>query len=77
MAMRTCVFPNLAAEMARKGHTQSDVAAMLGLKQAAVSMRMAGKKEWGIGEINTLCSKYGKPYEYLFAMEGKEIAADG
>lgn len=66
MAWRTCVFPNLAAEMARNNHTQGDIAAMLGYSQSAVSVRMAGKIEWSMKEINTLCNQYGKDYEYLF-----------
>ena len=77
MAMRTCIYPNLAAEMARHQHTQGDVANMLGLKQAAVSTRIAGKTKWSIGEISTLCNHYGRSYEYLFTEEGKEHAANG
>lgn len=73
MAMRTCVYPNLAAEMARCGHTQADIADMFDLKQAAISMRLAGKVNWTLGEVNALCAEYGKDYEYLFAQEGKGV----
>lgn len=76
MAMRTCIYPNLAAEMARCGHTQTDVADMLGLKQSAISTRMAGRTDWTINEVTILCAKYGRDFGYLFKTGEMESATD-
>lgn len=74
MAMRKCVYPNLAAEMARCNHSQADIADMLGLGQAAISKRMSGRTKWTINEVSILCAKYGRDFGYLFEREENETS---
>ena len=59
-------FPELLAEMARRGETQETIAKLLGLTRATISRKLSGKIEWTIGEIEILCEYYGKDYYQLF-----------
>jgi transcriptional regulator with XRE-family HTH domain len=42
------IYPNLAAEMARKNITQKDIAKVLGVKQQTISGKLTGKTEFSI-----------------------------
>lgn len=64
--MKSPKYPNLLAEMARRGETQKSLAEILGLSVNCISQKMNGKTEWNIGEIEKLCEHYGKDYYELF-----------
>lgn len=64
--MKKIKYPELAAEMARRGETQKTVADLLGIAHSSLSRRLSGKIEWSIGQIETLCEHYGKDYYELF-----------
>lgn len=64
--MGKVMFPNLVAEMARRGEKQKDIAKLLGLPVASICMRLKGETKWGIGEIDILCEHFGKDYYQLF-----------
>lgn len=67
MGRRRSAYPNLAAEMRRHGETQGDLARLLGFKtQAPISLRMCGKTEWTLHEVECISSHYGKSYDELF-----------
>lgn len=59
-------FPNLLAEMKKRGETQYDLAKMLKVTQATMSRKLAGKVQWRIGEIEDICEHYDKGYYELF-----------
>lgn len=59
-------YPNLSAEMARRGDTYSTLAILLGISVSAAARRLNGSVEWTKSEIDTLCDHYEKDYDYLF-----------
>ena len=60
------MFPNLEAEQARHSHTNTDVAAELGMSRASYE---AKKKDgrFSITDANALCDLYHCSYSYLFS----------
>lgn len=70
MAMRLCVYPNLAAEMARCNDTQKTLADALGVSQSSLCLKMSGRRGFTMHEIDSACRRYDKSYEELFR-EGK------
>lgn len=64
--MNKVYFPELAAEMARRGENQGFIAKLLDLPQAGVSGRLNGKIEFSKSEIDKICDHYKKSYEELF-----------
>lgn len=63
---RKNLYPDLRAEMARRGETHKDLAKLLFLDTSAISRRLSGEIEWSIGEIETICNYYKKNYYELF-----------
>ena len=62
------MFPNLEAEMARNGHTNTLTAVKLGVSRQAFE----NKKKTGLfklDEIRKLLNLYGQSFEYLFATQ--------
>ena len=59
-------FPNLRAEMSKRGETQKTLAELLGLTIATISRKLTGKIEWSLGEVELICEHYGKNYYELF-----------
>lgn len=59
-------YPNLAAEIARKGETQQELANLLGISRPTVCYKLQGKVDWTIGEIEILCEHFQKDYYQLF-----------
>lgn len=71
MGKRNTVFPNLAAEMRRRGETQGDIAKLLGLNSySSISAKMNGIRDFRICEIETICNHYGMTFEDLFTRGG-------
>lgn len=50
---------NVAAEMARSGLTQIDLAGMLGMHQTALSRRLTGRTEWTLSEAKRVADVLG------------------
>lgn len=63
---KTIKYPGLSAEMARRGETQEKLAEILGLSRPTVNMKLSGKIDWSIGEIEKLCEHFKKDYYQLF-----------
>lgn len=62
------MFPNLEAEQARNGHTNEEVAKILGMtRQAYEHKKKTGK--FKLKEINILIETYRVDFSYLFASE--------
>ena len=60
------LFPNLRAEMARRGETIGDIGKLVGLSYSTIKFRFSGKSDWTISEIETICDYFGKDYYELF-----------
>ena len=65
------VAANIRAEAARRRFSQSSMAAVLGLNQAAVSRRMTGKVEFSASELSKLAEAFDVPVSTFFG----EVAA--
>lgn len=59
-------FPNLLAEMARNGEAQKDLADLLKTNKSTMSRKLAGKTEWTVSDVETICEHYKKDYYTLF-----------
>lgn len=59
-------FPKLMAEMKKRKENQNTIAKLLNESQATISRKLAGKFEWTIGEVDTLCEHFKKDYYQLF-----------
>jgi len=64
--MKKVLYPDLVAEMAKRGETQKTIAKLIGIANTNVSKRFSGKKDWSISEIEKICDYYGKSYDELF-----------
>ena len=59
-------YPNLLAEMAKNGDTQTSLGKVIGLSKVTMCLKLAGKTEWTISEIDKICEHYKKDYYELF-----------
>lgn len=66
---------NVRAEMARKGVTQSELAAALGLSQTVISSRLRGKTPFDVNEITTTAAFLGLPVVSLILPTAPVTAA--
>lgn len=64
---------NLRAEMARRGIRQTDLAEVLGMSQASLSNRLAGKAEWKLSELQVIAQHMGIPLTRL--LEDEAVSA--
>lgn len=62
---------SIRAEMARRGRTQRDLGALLGMSQPTVSGRMTGRTDFTITELRAVARWLGVP---LTALLGDEAA---
>lgn len=60
------IYPNLMAEMARKGDTLTSLSKWLEMSLPLLHSRVSGKTMWKIHEIDKLCNRYDTDYETLF-----------
>ena len=62
------MYPNLRAEMARRGVTMSQVAAELNVQLATLSRKMSGANDFTLGEARAIKDflKVDLPIEELF-----------
>ena len=59
-------YPNIAAEMAKVGMTQKDLAKELGLSAPNVHYRLYGEVEWKVKECIIVCNLLNADFRYLF-----------
>jgi DNA-binding Xre family transcriptional regulator len=59
-------YPNLILEIKRRGETQDDLSKILGITRATFNLKLQGKSEWTISEIEKICEHYDMNYYELF-----------
>ena len=60
-------YPNLRAEMARRGMKQKDLANLLGVTEATVSRWLAGSRAMKLEEAKKVANELNERLDYLFA----------
>lgn len=66
------LFPEIAAEMARRGETHEDLAKLLELDRTQVTRKLKGEIEWSIGDIEVMVLHYDSDFHTLFRRNKKE-----
>lgn len=59
-------YPNLLAEMARRGEKQKTIAKLLGIAIPTICRKLSGQSNFSISEVEILCEHFGKDYYELF-----------
>lgn len=66
-------YPNLEAEIARRGIKKKDMADKLNLTPKSLSNKLVGKTDFGVKEVRCIQSMLpGTTFEQLFEHEGGE-----
>lgn len=60
------LYPNLCAEMARKGESAEDLAKLLNVAGLTVYNKLNGNTDFKLSEINAICKHYDSDYYTLF-----------
>ena len=63
------MFPNIRAELARKGMTIGDLAGKLNLCQRSVSQKLRGQRQWRLSEIVAMAKEFSCSCDYLAMRE--------
>ena len=66
-------YPNLAAEMARRGENAKDLESLLHTERSAVFRKLQGKAKWTLGDVEVLCEHYKMDYYKLFKKNEREV----
>lgn len=71
------IYPNLRAEMGRKGMTIKDLAESVSINRDTLSRKLSGKAQINLGEAFRIQEQVfpGLNVEYLFAEDGDEYAS--
>lgn len=69
---RFILFPEIEAEMIRRGETQQDLANLLDLDRTQITRKLKGDIQWTIGDVEILTHHYNKDYWELFRKNKKE-----
>lgn len=59
-------YPNLRAEMTRRGYKLEDLAKIIEVGVPAISQKLNGNRDFGTDEIKLICNHFNLPFEYLF-----------
>lgn len=66
------LFPEIVAEMERRGESRKDLARLLELDVSQVTRKLNGNIQWTIGDIEVMTLHYGKDFWELFRKNKKE-----
>ncbi len=66
------LFPEIVAEMERRGESRKDLAKLLELDVSQVTRKLNGDIQWTIGDIEVMTLHYGKDFWELFRKNIKE-----
>jgi transcriptional regulator with XRE-family HTH domain len=59
-------YPNLRAEIARRGYTLNDFGKIIGVSPGAISLKLNGKRDFDIVEVKKICEHFNMSFEQLF-----------
>lgn len=62
-------YSKLTLEMKNNKATQKHLSEILGITDVSFRKKLAGKTDWTIGEIETLCDYFKRDYYELFGKE--------
>ena len=62
-------YPVLVTEMKKHKETQEALGKLLGVNRMTIGLKLMGKYDWTISEIDALCEHYKKDYYELFKGE--------
>lgn len=71
--MKKVLFPNLEAELKKKGYTQSAYGKAIGLTPSQVSYRLNGKIDFSLYEMTKTADLLDKTLDYLFRRKLKSL----
>ncbi len=66
------LFPEIVAEMERRGETRKDLARLLELDVSQITRKLNGDIQWTIGDIEVMTLHYNKDFWELFRKNKKE-----
>lgn len=66
------LFPEIVAEMERRGESRKDLAKLLELDVSQVTRKLNGDIQWTIGDIEVMTLHYSKDFWELFRKNIKE-----
>ena len=66
------LFPEIVAEMERRGETRKDLARLLELDVSQITRKLNGDIQWTIGDIEVMTLHYNKDFWELFKKNIKE-----
>lgn len=66
------LFPEIVAEMERRGETRKDLARLLELDVSQITRKLNGDIQWTIGDIEVMTLHYNKDFWELFRKSKKE-----
>lgn len=73
--LRTVVAANVRAELGRVNSSQSKAAAAIGMSQAALSKRLAGRLPFTVDELGDIADYLGVPVDAFFVTAPKAVAS--
>lgn len=59
-------FPNIEAEMQKKGDNQVTIAKLLGTTQPTICRKLSGEIGWSLEEVKKICKYFNKEFSELF-----------
>jgi hypothetical protein len=66
------MFPNLLAEMTRQKITQDDIANDIGICHSSINLKLTGKREFTLKEIQLIKEKFFPMFTLDYLFERKE-----
>ncbi len=60
-------FPNIKAEMGRRGETNGSMAKVLGMSVVSYGYKLQGKREFTLAEVHNLAEHFETSIDYLVA----------
>ena len=66
------LFPEIVAEMERRGESRKDLARLLELDVSQITRKLNGNIQWTIGDIEVMTLHYNKDFWELFRKNKKE-----
>lgn len=60
------IYTKVVQEMKARKETQEDIAKLIGITRQSLKLKLDGRCDWTISDIETLCEHFNKGYYELF-----------